>query len=117
MQYRRAIPYDAREKFYKLPSNSICGKMAQRVGGSLTKDGWKAPPTANPFFAAATIANCRRRLVEAGLRNPHAVVEFMTDGIVSDRRLEGLPNVVNEGEESRLLGVGPLGRTGIWPPF
>ena len=34
--------------------------------------------------------------------DPHAVVAFMTDGIVTTRRLEGLPNVVNEGEESRL---------------
>jgi hypothetical protein len=42
--------------------NSIYGKMAQRVGGSLTKDGWKAPPTANPYYAAAITANCRRRL-------------------------------------------------------
>jgi hypothetical protein len=102
MQYKRAVPYDAREKFYKLPPNSIYGKMAQRIGGTLTKDGWKAPPTANPFYAAATTANCRRRLVEAGLHDPHAVVAFMTDGIVSDRRLEGLANVVNEGDESQL---------------
>ena len=101
MQYKRATPYDAREKFYKFPINSIYGKMAQRVGGSITKDGWKAPPTANPFYAAAITANCRRRLVEAGLLDPHAVVAFMTDGIVTTRRLESLSNVVNEGEESR----------------
>jgi hypothetical protein len=68
----------------------------------LTKDGWKAPPTANLFYAAATTANCRRRLVKAALRDPHSVVAFMTDGIVTDRKLEGLPNVINEGEESRL---------------
>jgi hypothetical protein len=102
MEYKHATPYDAREKFYKLPPNSICGKMAQRVGGSETKDGWKAPPTATPFYAAAITANCRRRLVEAGLRDPHAVVAFMTDGIVTTRRLEGLPNVVKEGGESHL---------------
>jgi hypothetical protein len=102
MQYKRAVPYDAREKFYKLPPNSIYGKMAQRVGGSQTKGGWKAPPTANPFYAAAITANCRRRLVEAGLRDPQAVVAFMTDGIVAERLLEGLENVINEGEESKL---------------
>jgi hypothetical protein len=102
MRYKRAVPYDAREKFYKLPPNSIYGKMAQRVGGSQTKDGWKAPPTANPYYAAAITANCRRRLVQAGLVDPHAVVAFMTDGSVTTRRLEGLPNVVNEGEESKL---------------
>jgi hypothetical protein len=102
MQYKRAEPYDAREKYYKLPPNSLYGKMAQRVGGSQTKDGWKAPPTANPYYAAAITANCRRRLVEAGLHDPHSVVAFMTDGIVTTRRLEGLPNVVNEGDESNL---------------
>ena len=102
MQYKRADPYDAREKYYKLPPNSIYGKMAQRVGGSETKDGWKAPSTANPYYAAAITANCRRRLVQAGLLDPHAVVAFMTDGIVTTRRLEGLPNVVNEGDESKL---------------
>jgi hypothetical protein len=102
MQYKRAEPYDAREKYYKLPPNSLYGKMAQRVGGSQTKDGWKAPPTANPYYAAAITANCRRRLVEAGLLDPHSVVAFMTDGIVTTRRLEGLPNVVNEGDESNL---------------
>jgi hypothetical protein len=102
MQYKRAEPYDAREKYYKLPPNSLYGKMAQRVGGSQTKNGWKAPSTANPYYAAAITANCRRRLVEAGLLDPHSVVAFMTDGIVTTRRLEGLPNVVNEGDESKL---------------
>jgi hypothetical protein len=40
--------------------------------------------------------------VEAGLLDPYSVVAFMTDGIVTTRRLEGLPNVVNEGDESQL---------------
>ena len=102
MQYKHAEPYDAREKYYKLPPNSLYGKMAQRVGGSETKDGWKAPSTANPYYAASITANCRRRLVEAGLLDPHSVVAFMTDGIVTTRRLEALPNVVNEGDERQL---------------
>jgi hypothetical protein len=102
MQYKRAEPYDAREKYYKLPPNSLYGKMAQRVGGAQTEDGRKPPSTANPYYAAAITANCRRRLVEAGLLDPHSVVAFMTDGIVTTRRLEGLPNVVNEGDESQL---------------
>jgi hypothetical protein len=41
--------------------------MAQRVGGAETEDGRKPPSTANPYYAAAITANCRRRLVEAGL--------------------------------------------------
>ena len=63
--------------------------------------GKRRPPQTHSYAAAIT-ANCRRRLVEAGLRDPHAVVAFMTDGIVTTRRLEGLPNVVDEGGESRL---------------
>ena len=45
-------------------------------------------PDRKSFYAAATTANCRRRLVEAALSDPHAIVAFMTDGIVTDRRLE-----------------------------
>jgi hypothetical protein len=102
MQYKRAEPYDAREKYYKLPPNSLYGKMAQRVGGTETEEGRKPPSTANPYYAAAITADCRRRLVEAGLLDPYAVVAFMTDGIVTTRQLVGLPNVVNEGGESNL---------------
>ena len=101
-RYKRAVPYDAREKFYKLPLNSIYGKMAQRVGGMETPSGWmKPPPTANPYYAAAITANCRRRLVEAALTNPHSVVAFMTDGIVTNKPLD-LPNMVDEGSDSNL---------------
>jgi hypothetical protein len=101
VQYKRAVPYDAREKFYKLPPNSLYGKMAQAIGGYETPHGWKPPPTANPYLAAAITANSRRRLVEAALTDPHAIVAFMTDGIVSDKRLV-LPNCVNEGDDSNL---------------
>lgn len=102
LEYKRAVPYDAREKFYKLPPNSIYGKMAQRIGGIETSSGYKPPPTANPYYAAAITSNCRARLVEAGLKNPHSIVAFMTDGIISTRKLEALPNVVNEGDKSEL---------------
>ena len=54
--------YDIREKTIKLALNSIYGKLAQSVGG----DG-KAPSVANPYYAAATTAYCRRRLIEAAL--------------------------------------------------
>jgi hypothetical protein len=101
VQYKRAVPYDAREKFYKLPLNSIYGKMAHRVGGMVTSSGFKPPPNANPYYAAAITADCRRRLVEAALTNPHSVVAFMTDGIVTSSPLD-LSNMVNEGADSNL---------------
>jgi hypothetical protein len=85
--------YDIREKTIKLSLNSIYGKLAQSVGG----DG-EAPSVANPYYAAATTASCRRRLVEAALIDPHAIVFFATDGIVSTRPLNGLARVRKKGD-------------------
>ena len=85
--------YDIREKAIKLSLNSIYGKLAQSVGG----DG-KAPSVANPYYAAATTAYCRRRLIEAALIDPHAIVFFATDGIVSTRPLSGLARVREQGD-------------------
>jgi hypothetical protein len=89
----RAGRYDIREKAIKLSLNSIYGKLAQSVGG----DG-EAPTVANPYYAAATTAYCRRRLIEAALLDPHAIVFFATDGIVSRRPLEGLALVRKQGD-------------------
>jgi hypothetical protein len=85
--------YDIREKAIKLSLNSMYGKLAQSVGG----DG-KAPTVANPYYAAATTAACRRRLIEAALLDPHAIVFFATDGIVSTRSLDGLARVRKQGD-------------------
>ena len=85
--------YDIRERAIKLSLNSIYGKLAQSVGG----DG-DAPSVANPYYAAATTASCRRRLVEAALIDPHAIVFFATDGIVSTRPLNGLARVRKKGD-------------------
>jgi hypothetical protein len=84
--------YDIREKTIKLSLNSMYGKLAQSVGG----DG-EAPSVANPYYAAATTAYCRR-LIEAALIDPHAIVFFATDGIVSTRPLGGLARVRKQGD-------------------
>jgi hypothetical protein len=89
----RAGRYDIREKAIKLSLNSMYGKLAQSVGG----DG-EAPTVANPYYAAATTASCRRRLIEAALLDPHAIVFFATDGIVSTRPLDGLARVRKQGD-------------------
>jgi len=89
----RAGRYDIREKTIKLCVNSIYGKLAQSVGG----DG-EAPSVANPYYAAATTAYCRLRLVEAALIDPHAIVFLATDGIVSTRPLNGLARVRQQGD-------------------
>jgi len=50
--------------------------------------------TACPWYAAATTAGTRRRVMEAALQNPHAIVQFSTDGVVS---LEPLSLDIGEG--------------------
>ena len=90
---RRAGKYDIREKILKLVINSIYGKLAQTVGES-----GKAPSSANPFYALAITAYCRRRLMEAALLNPRAIAFFATDGIVSIGELSGLERVRDENE-------------------
>jgi len=90
----RAGRYDIREKAIKLSLNSIYGKLAQSVGGA---EG-KAPAVANPYYAAATTAYCRRRLVDAALPDPRAIVFFATDGIVSTPPLLGLARVKKAGD-------------------
>ena len=76
--------YNPFEIVIKLVINSIYGKLAQFIG-----DKGKVPATANPYYGAAITAYGRRRLVEATLVNPHALVFMATDGIVSDAPLHG----------------------------
>ncbi len=75
--------YDILELAIKLCLNSIYGKFAQRIGGSE----FDAPSSVCPYYAAIT-AGCRRRVLEAALLDPEAVVMFATDGLVSTRPLE-----------------------------
>ena len=96
-QIKQANPFDTREKAIKLNINSIYGQYARYVG-----EAGKVPATANPWYAAAITAATRRRLMEAGLIDPHAIVFFATDGIVSTRELIGLPRVRREGEDVEL---------------
>jgi hypothetical protein len=92
----RAGRYDIREKAIKLSLNSIYGQLARSVR-SAGGDG-KAPSVANPYYAAATTANCRRRLIEAALIDPHAICFFATDGVLSTRPLTGLARVRKQGD-------------------
>jgi hypothetical protein len=77
--------YDITEKVLKLILNSVYGKLAQFVGSSN-----KVPNCANPYYAAAITAYCRRRLLEAALIDPSAIVFFATDGIMATRPLHHL---------------------------
>ena len=93
----RTRKYNIREKTIKLPINSVYGQFARSVGTA-----GQVPTAANPYYAAATTANCRRRLMEAALLNPHAIVFFATDGIVSTEELRGLTRVRKNKSEVEL---------------
>ena len=67
----------------KLGINSCYGKTAQAVASGNEK----APPLANPFYAAGITAGTRARLLKAALADPDACVMFATDGIISERPL------------------------------
>jgi len=77
--------YDIMEKVLKLILNSVYGKLAQYVGSAD-----KVPKCASPYYAAAITAYCRRRLLEAALIDPRAIVFFATDGIMATRPLHHL---------------------------
>jgi hypothetical protein len=78
--------YDITEKVLKLILNSVYGKLAQFVGSSN-----KVPTCANPYYAAAITAYCRRRLIELAMVDPSAIIFFATDGIIAKRPLHHLP--------------------------
>jgi hypothetical protein len=59
-EIERTGNYNIREKTTRLPYTCVYGKLAQSVGPK-----GKAPSVANPYYAAATTAYCRRRLLEA----------------------------------------------------
>jgi hypothetical protein len=106
-EIERTGKYDIREKAVKLSYTSVYGKLAQSVGLK-----GKAPRVANPYYAAAITAYCDRRLVEAALLDPHAIVFFAIDGLVSTRPLTGLARVKRAGEPlppARFLSFDLLG--------
>ena len=76
-------PDDVRAIVIKLMLNSIYGKLAQGVGSP------SSPPRfASPWMAAAITAGTRRKLLQAALTAPDAIVSFATDGIVSEKPLK-----------------------------
>jgi hypothetical protein len=84
----------------KLVLNSLYGKLVQRSGGF---DGLP-PPSACPYYANAITAWGRRRVLEAALVNPSAVVSFMTDGVISEEYLDhgAVGSALGEWEDKSL---------------
>jgi hypothetical protein len=76
-------PDDVRAIVIKLMLNAIYGKLAQGVGSQ------SSPPRfASPWMAAAITAGTRRKLLQAALTVPDAIVSLATDGIVSEKPLK-----------------------------
>jgi hypothetical protein len=89
-------PNDVRAIVIKLMLNAIFGKLAQGVGSPS-----RPPRFASPWMAAAITAGTRRKLLQAALTAPDAIVSFATDGIVSERPLKiatSAPGVKKLGE-------------------
>jgi hypothetical protein len=87
------------EKVIKSGLNSLSGKTAQSVKSGGKED---APPSCvNPYYAAAITAGVRAQLLRAALKDPYAIVSFMTDAIVSMRELSRW-----EALSARLAGLG-----------
>jgi hypothetical protein len=67
----------------KLGINAIYGKFAQRIGRR-----GKPPKFNSLWYAAAITAGTQRRLIEAALTKPDAIIAFATDGIYSTEELD-----------------------------
>jgi hypothetical protein len=74
---------DSRGQVIKLLINAIYGKMAQRKGHK-----GKPSKYASLWYAAAITAGRQRKLMEAALTKPYAIVAFATDGIYSTEPLD-----------------------------
>jgi hypothetical protein len=74
---------DSRGQVIKLLINAIYGKMAQRKGHK-----GKPSKYASLWYAAAITAGTQRKLMEAALTKPYAIVAFATDGIYSTEPLD-----------------------------
>lgn len=72
------------EKIIKLGLNSLYGKTAQQLGGTLDK-----PPVYHQLEWAGFITSATRaRLFTAAMQDPSAIIGFATDGIFSIRPLD-----------------------------
>jgi hypothetical protein len=78
----RADKKDARGQVIKLIINAVYGKFAQRI-----RRRGKPPKFGSLWFAAAITAGTQRKLMEAALTSPDAIIAFATDGIYSSKPL------------------------------
>ena len=76
------------EKALKLLLNSIYGKITQRAGWKIRKDGTlKLPPFHDLVWSGLITSETRAKVYKIALRDPDAVIAFETDGIYAMREL------------------------------
>ncbi len=81
--WRASLPKnDMRGQVIKLGINSGYGEFGQRVG-----KGGEPPAYGSLWYAAAITAGTRRKLLEAALCDPSAIIAFATDAVFSTRAL------------------------------
>jgi hypothetical protein len=102
---------DMRGQVIKLGINSVYGKFAQRVG----KRG-EPPAYGSLWYAAAITAGTRRKLLEAALSDPSAIIAFATDAVFSTRALPlQVPETKILGEwEFESGGVASIAQSGFY---
>jgi hypothetical protein len=102
---------DMRGQVIKLGINSVYGKFAQRVG----KRG-EPPSYGSLWYAAAITAGTRRKLLEAALSDPSAIIAFATDAVFSTSALPlQVPETKILGEwEFEPGGVASIAQSGFY---
>jgi DNA polymerase type B, organellar and viral len=110
--WRASLPKDdMRGQVIKLGINSVYGKFAQRVGQR-----GEPPAYGSLWFAAAITAGTRRKLMEAALCDPHAIIAFATDAVFSTRALPlNIPERKVLGEwEFEAGGIASIAQSGFY---
>lgn len=85
---KHPAPSEGLSKIIKLLINSVYGKCAQAIGGSLNRWGeFEAPTYQCHIWAAWMTGGTRAKVLDAALRAPEDVVSVATDGILTRREL------------------------------
>lgn len=82
-KYRRLLKEQGNglQMVYKLAMNSIYGKLAQSLGYNEERD--IKPPYHCILYAGIITSETRRKILEAVMQKPHAIISIATDGIYS----------------------------------
>lgn len=102
------------EKILKLTLNSMYGKTAQQIGGSLEK----LPPYFSLVWAGMITSGTRAELLKAACKakNPENIIAFQTDGLFSREKLdiETKEGVLGAWEPTKRYTRGVFAQAGVY---